>query len=364
MSFSRPTLTQLTDRISADFQTRISGAGTLLRRSVLKVLARVLAGAFHLMYGFLYFMAKQLFASSSDETYLDRIASEYGVIRVAAAKAIGYGAVTGTTGITIPEGTILQSANLVRYLTTSDVTLVGGAGTLTVQAEEAGVNGNDNPAVVLSFISPIAGVSSTCTIDASGIIGGSDEESDEDLRARVLSRKRLPPHGGAVHDYVTWAKEVSGVTRAWCFSEYAGVGTVALAFVRDGDDPITPDVDARQDVQDYIIEHVDPGTGFTVGIPVTAEPGFSIIPLTALDVALSIDIYPNTAEVQLAVQEGLVDLLLREGGPGETIYLSEIQQAISTSLGEGHHRLDSPVVDIIASQSQVHILGFITWGNY
>jgi uncharacterized phage protein gp47/JayE len=364
MSFSRPTLTQLTDRISADFQTRITGANTALRRSVLKVLARVLAGAFHLAYGFLYYMSKQLFASSSDQDYLDRIASEYGIVRVAASKATGSGAVTGTSDLVIPSGMVLQSTAGVEYVTTTSEILVGSAAILTLEASEAGIDGNDEAGTVLSFTSPIAGVSSTCTVDSDGLTGGADSESDDALRARVLARKRLPPHGGSRQDYIGWAKEVSGVTRAWCFSEYAGVGTVALAFVRDGDTSIIPSAADRAAVADYIVEHVDPGTGFTVGIPVTAEPGFSVLDLTSLVVNFDISVYPNSSEVQVSVEDALEELILREGGPGETIYLSEIQQAISNAVGEGHHRLNAPLADVTASQTQVHIMGTVTFWPY
>jgi uncharacterized phage protein gp47/JayE len=364
MAFERPTLTQLVDRISSDFTTRITGAGTLLRRSTLKVIARVVAGACHLMYGFLNFIADQLFASSAETTYLDRIASEYGIVRIAGVRASGQGTVTGTTGISIPINTILQSSAGNKYFTTGAVTLVAGSATLSLQAEVAGEDYNDEPAIDLTFLSPISGVSTTCTVDGNGLTGGLDEESDAGLRARVLSRKRLPPHGGADHDYITWAKEVSGVTRAWCLPLYAGDGTVALAFVRDDDTPIIPDAGERSAVESYIIEHTDPGTGLTVGIPVTAEPGFSIITLTALTMDFEIDIYPNNSVIQAAIQAEIEDLIEREGGPGETIYLSQIQQAISNALDEEYHRLDSPAADVTATQTQVHIMGTISWGDY
>ena len=364
MPFNRPTLTELNDRISSDFQSRITGASTLLRRSVLKVFARVLAGAFHLMYGFLEFISKQLFASSSDQDYLDRIASEYGIVRVAATKASGTGTVTGTDGTVIPSGSTLQNSDGVEYVTTADATIASSTATLSFEASDAGADGNDDPAVVLTFINPIIGVSSNCTVGSSGITGGADIESDEALRERVLVRKRQPPHGGSENDYVSWAKEVPGVTRAWCFPSYSGVGTVAVAFVRDDEDPITPNAAERLTVEEYIIEHVDPGTGFTVGIPVTAEPGFSVIALSANAVSFNIDIYPNTAAVQAVVEDELEALLQANGGPGETVYLSQIQQAISNALGEGYHRLNSPIIDVTCPQTQVLVMGTVTFGAY
>lgn len=365
MSFERPTLTQLVDRISSDFKTRITGASTLVRRATLKAIARTLAGAFHLMYGFVNYISEQLFAASADQTYLDLIASEYGIIRIAATKATGSGSVTGTNALIVTEDSVLQSADGYRYLVTADATIAGGTATVAFEAEEAGADSNDDPSVALTFVSPIAGISSTLAVDAIGISGGADEETDDAMRERVLARKRNPPHGGAEQDYVNWAKEVAGVTRAWVFSEYAGAGTVGLAFVRDEDAAtILPDASERLAVYNYILEHEDPGTGLTVGIPVTAEPGFEIIVMSGLTIDFQIDIYPNISAIQAAVQSELEDLIERDGGPGETIYISQIRQAISSALDEDYHRLDSPVADVTASTSQVQVMGTITWGDY
>jgi len=72
MPFARPTLQEIVDRIVSDIQSRITGATTLLRRSILRVLARVYAGAVHLVYGFLEFMKDQIFVQSADAEYLEK----------------------------------------------------------------------------------------------------------------------------------------------------------------------------------------------------------------------------------------------------------------------------------------------------
>ena len=62
MPFTRPSLTNIVDRIENDIITRLPDVGTLLRRSMLKILARVTAGSIHLVYGYLNFLAEQLFS--------------------------------------------------------------------------------------------------------------------------------------------------------------------------------------------------------------------------------------------------------------------------------------------------------------
>ncbi|RJX18971.1 MAG: baseplate J/gp47 family protein [Desulforudis sp.] len=364
MAFERPTLQEIVDRIAADFQARIDGAESLLRRAVLKVMARVYGGAVHLLYGFLDFMADQLFASSAEVDYLETIGGEYGLARTAATKASGTGTATGTAGLVIPADSELESVAGVRYATDQDNTL-GGGGSVTVSftAVDAGAAGNDDPGISLTFISPIAGVDTTVTVGADGITGGADEEDDDSYRERVLFRKRQPPHGGCEYDYEAWALEVGGVTRVWTFPEYMGVGTIGVAFMRDNDLDPFPNAAQREIVRAYLVSHTDQETGETVGIPVTAEPGLFMIALTPLAVNFSINIAPNTAAVRAAVEQQLADLIATEGGPGQTLYLSRISEAVSQAGGEEHHTLVGPAANVTAAVDEIHVLGANTFGD-
>jgi uncharacterized phage protein gp47/JayE len=234
---------------------------------------------------------------------------------------------------------------------------------VAITASTAGQDSNENAGVTLSFVSPIAGVDSDTTVDSGGLTGGTDEETDDALRVRILSRKRFAPHGGAAQDYINWAKEVSGVTRAWVYEQYYGVGTLALFFVRDNDTDIFPDAAEITEVEDYLEGHED-ADGRTVGIPVTAEPGLFVLAPTRKDVNFQIGLAPNTAAVQAAVQAELEDLFYREGGPGQTIYLSQISEAIGGAAGETHHRIISPVADVVAAYNELPMVGTITWSDY
>jgi len=364
MPFVRNSLQSIIDRIISDFQTRIAGATSLLRRSSLRVIARVMAGAVHLLYEYLDYQARQLFVLTADEAGLEAISSEYGIARTTAVEAVGICTATGTTGTIIPAGTQLRSAADQVYETDEDVTIAAGVASLDFTAVAAGADGNDEAGITLTFVSPIVGVDTSVTVDADGISGGADEETDDSLRTRVLARKRQPPHGGAYFDYEAWALEVSGVTRAWSFPQYMGIGTIGVAFVRDDDVNIIPDSTQRATVRAYIVEHEDPATGITVGCPVTAEPGLFIIELTLLSVNFEIAISPNTVVMQNAVEDALTDILLRDGGPGEMIYLSNISEAISLVSGEEKHVLTSPVADVTAAINQIHVLGTVTFTDY
>ena len=81
MPFDRPSLSELVTTAISDIQTRITGASTLLRRSVLRVLAKVQAGANHLLYGYLDYIAKGIFILTSDEFQLRSHGIEWGIDR-------------------------------------------------------------------------------------------------------------------------------------------------------------------------------------------------------------------------------------------------------------------------------------------
>jgi len=364
MPFSKPTLLQIVNRIVSDLNARVDNSSTFLRRSVFLILARVLGGAVHLLYGFLDFMKRQLFISTADSEFLTLHGNEFGKTRKAGIKATGSGSTTGTNGIIIPAETKLQSESGNIYSTISDVTVSGGVATLSFIADEQGDSYNELAGASLTFISPIAGVSTIVTVDSAGIIDGVDEESDDAYRNRLLARKRQPPHGGTDFDYVDWALEVSGVTRAWCIPLYQGVGTVGLAFVRDDDASIIPTEDQRLAVYNYILEHTDPVSSFLIGIPVTVTPGFFVIPVSALTVNFNLQIEPDTAVVRASITARLQDLFKSMGGPGETITISQMYEAIVSAVGEVRTKIISPADDMAASVQQVHVLGDISFGAY
>ena len=365
MPFTRPTLTEIDERIQADFKNRIEGITSLLRRSVLKIQARVYAGACHLLYGYLQYQKNQMFLTTAETDNLELIANEYGVSRKAAEKATGSGTATGTIGVVIPANTeLINSADLSYF--TDEAYTIDLAGTVEVffTAEAVGTDYNDDSGISLSFVSPIAGIDSIITVGTSGIDGGLDEEIDDDYRARGLARKRQPSHGGAYFDYESWALEVAGVTRAWALPQYYGAGTVGLAFARDNDASIIPSVTEKLEVHDYLVSHTDPVTGQTVDIPVAAEPGLIMVDTELQTLDFTIKLYPNNATVLAEVTEKLDSLIFSKGGPGETLYLSEMDAVISASASEVAHKLIYPTADISVGTNKIPVLGTITPQEY
>ncbi len=349
MPFTRPDLPTLINRAEADIETRLPGADARLRRSNLNVLARVHSGAAHGLYGYLEWVSRQVIIDTADGDILERHASIWGVERKAASPAVGNITVTGTNGAIIPADSTLARSDGAQYATDAEAMIAGGVATIAVTAVEGGQAGNAAAAASLSFDTPIAGVNSTATVTASALTGGADIETDDDLRARLLARIQSPPHGGAAYDYVAWALEVAGVTRAWVYPAELGLGTVTVRFVRDDDASPIPDAAEVLAVQTYIDSLRPVTAAVTVAAPIAVPLNFTI------------DLTPDTAAIRAAIEAELRDLLLREAEPGATILLSHIREAISLASGENDHILTAPAANVAHTVGQMATFGAITW---
>lgn len=349
MAFVRPTLAELASRIQEDLRSRLSLASPLLRRSMVHVLSRGIAGAVHMLHGHLEYLARQVFPDRSEKEFLVRQAGLFGIARRPAEYASGPASVSGTNGSIIPAGSVLLRADGAAYEVDAEVTIAGGVAAPNVTAVVAGADGNADQGVPLAFESPIAGVNAAATVGAGGIVNGSDEESDDALRARLLARLREPPHGGAAADYIAWALEVPGVTRAWVFPLEGGAGTVTVRFVRDDDATLIPDAAEVAAVQ----AHIDEARPVTATVTVAAP--------VAVALNLTVAITPDTSVTRAAVEAELRDMLRRVAKPGGTIPLSKIKGAVDGAEGVTDWTVTAPAADVTHASGQLAVLGTVTW---
>jgi len=345
MAFDRPTLRELITQMTTDAE-REAGAKQL-RQSNLRVLPKVFAYACHGLYGFITWILKQLFPDTAEKQFLERQASIQGIYRRAASKATGTLTVSYTEGATLPVGTIFMADDQTRYETTAEPEV--GSYTVPVQCLETGTIGNREASQTYTLVSPVVGVDAEAV--GSEMAGGAEAESDESLRKRLLFRLQNPPRGGAKEDYIAWAEEVPGVTRAWCFPKEQGIGTVVVRFATDGmtEDGI-PTSGMVQIVSDYIAEVA----------PVTATP-YVVAPV-AKPVNFRIkDLIPDSESVRAQVEAELKSLFIKEAHPGEALKLTHIQQAISSAAGEEDYELLEPTADVPADSTQLLVVGEVTY---
>jgi uncharacterized phage protein gp47/JayE len=345
VSFNRPTLTGLINRIRGDIDSRLPGADSKLPASVLDVLARTYAGAANGLYGFLDWMSRQILPDTADAEILARHAANWGMTRKGAVGATGNVLVTGNQGTIIPVGTAFVRDDDVEYRATAAIPLLAGATAVPVEEVVGGPAGDTATGTALRFVAPIAGVAAVAPVAGPGLSGGADEEDDEALRARLLTRIRTPPTGGSKGDYERWALEVPEVTRAWVFPGWMGAGTVGVTFVLDGRADILP---TAGDI-DLVEAYIDQRRPVTAALVVFAPEPFPI--------DMRIRLVPDTAETRTAVLAELDDFFARDAEPGGTIYISRIREAISIAAGETWHDLELPELNVEPAPGSLPVLG-------
>lgn len=344
MPYSRPTLQELKTRIQTDLISRLELTGGNLQRTVAGVIGGVFAGVSHVLHGFITWVARQLFVWSADDDYLLNHAGSWGIMQKAASAANGNVNFTGSAGAVVPGGTIITRSDGVLFVTAAD-----GLANVPVNAQAVGAASNTAMGITLNLVTPIEGVQSAATVTSVGLTGGTDAESIESVRERTLEKMQAPPMGGRSSDYVQWAKEVAGVTRAWSLPLWQGLGTVGVTFVRDDDEDFIPDVNEVQIVAEHIEEYR----------PTTAE--IFVFAPEAMPVNVSLMISPDTEAGRAAVTEELSAFFTREAEPGETIHISRLREAVSSSTSEHYHHLITPVDDIYFAAYQIATLGEVSF---
>lgn len=361
MAFSRPTLSEIINRILADVSARLGSTASILRRAWVRVFSTVMGGMIHLLYGYISWAVDQIFVKTADEDSLIKKGSAYGIFRYAATYAAGVIPVSGTQGVIVQAGTIFQRGDGVRYMITEDTGIGLTATDMPARAVVAGTNGNANPGVALTLESPLIGVISETVVGTSGMTGGIDLEPIEDYRRRLEQRIQQPPQGGAKIDYETWAKSVPGVGTLMVY----GPDDISKSLDPEnpGPLPVTPPVGQ---VWIYFAEASTGDTPTPARIAQVQAVIDANKPVTAKAIVFGISKVNPTFVINAKVQSGytfdqmkndiignLQDLLISEGLPGNTIHLSQIQEAISKAASEAYHELISPTTAIELDYNQI-----------
>lgn len=350
MAFNRRSKEQIYRDVRSDIQGELPPSSPWLRRNLLGIIAKAMAGVAHGLYGALDQLARNLLPTTTVEAILAIWCSIYGIVRLLATKATGPITTGGVDGSVIPAGTLYQISGQ-RYLVDADITIVGGVGVGTVTAEEAGAAGNLDAGAVLTLVAPVPGVDNSATA-TDRIGGGADIETIDNWRSRLLFRLQNPPQGGSKADYIRWAKAAHpAVSDVWVYPHEAGYGTITIRFMTYGATVNgIPDPAVVTAVADYI-EDVR---------PVQAKQIYIFAPVPkALD--WNIALVPNTTAVQTAVKSELDDMVRREATPGGQILKSKMDEAISLADGEDDHLLISPAGNFAVAKNEIAVPGNATW---
>lgn len=278
-------------------------------------------------------MVRQIFADTADKEYLVLHARERGLTRKPANSASGPATFTGQAGTRADAGLVFKRDNLT-WTTLGEVVIgANGQGIAQAVSSLSGIAGNTGATTATLTTTP-AGFDSAVTVGA--MTGGTDEEKDSELLARLLDIIRRPPAGGNKYDYRRWAMEVPGVTDAYVYPLRRGLGTVDIVITSAGGLP-------SQDVIDRATAHINDVR------PVTAKGSLVLAPtINHFDVHVKVALDGITlAESKAAITAALQDEDNRRQ-PGEAFIRSQASMLISLILGISDMEMVAPAANIAA----------------
>lgn len=294
----------------------------------------------------------QSFPQTAQGAYLDQHAAMRGITRMEGTRAVGTlhfsVELAPASDLTVPEGTVCMTAGEVSFLTTEDAVL--RAGELFVDAParavEPGSGGNVAPGTVTILTACPIGIT-RCTNERA-FSGGSDPESDESLRGRVLESYRRLPNGANAAWYEKTALSHAGVAAAQAVGRARGTGTVDIYIAAQSG---TPEEALLQQVQSDIQENRE--------IAVDAQ----VLAPQIQQVDLAMQVRPAdgyTDEEAKAAAEQAVTAFFSGQLLGQGVRLAELSSLVFGLERVSNVRITAPAADVEARQGGLPVLGGLT----
>lgn len=326
MNLPTPTTQEIYATMIAQIELSTSQTIPLLPKAFVRVFARVFAGVFITLWKYAGSIALQLFVRTAQfgETTINGVSVnplvEWG-------RLIGVGdpapatpaeltfavTVTNQSGF-IPSSTqIVHSPTGIVYLTTASVPLdaptvqVGAVASSDPNGNAgAGVAGTLEIGTESAFASPISGVQRTVVV-AGIVTPGTDAETPDAYRARIVRRFQRRPQGGAYADYRAWGEEPSDVVNVYPYTGQPGevdvyVEVDATEYNPDGI-PTQPQLDAVRDAIEFDV------SGKASRRPANAAVNVLPIDRIGFNVAVNGLAGPSVPETEDAIRRAVDDYL-------------------------------------------------------
>ena len=294
----------------------------------------------------------QSFPQTAQGKYLDYHAETRALTRLAAARATGVlrfsAPSAAVTDYEIEAGSAAMTTGGVRFETTEKATLRKGETSVDVPARavEAGANGNAIAGAV--HVMAVYPVGITRCENPEAFSGGSDEESDEKLRERVLESYRRLPNGANAAFYEQEALRFPNVAAAKAVGRARGIGTVDVYVSTHGGAPeeellgeISAALQKKREIAVDVAVKVPAEKRVDVTAELEAEQGWTM------------------REITDAAQEALQAYFTGER-LGESVYRAKLASILYSVPGVKNYHLLAPAADVPAGATELPVLGKVT----
>ena len=294
----------------------------------------------------------QSFPQTAQGKYLDYHAETRALTRLTAARATGVlrfsAPSAAVTDYEIEAGSAAMTTGGVRFETTEKATLRKGETSVDVPARavEAGANGNAIAGAV--HVMAVYPVGITRCENPEAFSGGSDEESDEKLRERVLESYRRLPNGANAAFYEQEALRFPNVAAAKAVGRARGIGTVDVYVSTHGGAPeeellgeISAALQKKREIAVDVAVRVPTEKSIDVEAELEAEQGWTM------------------REITDAAQEALRAYFTGER-LGEPVYRAKLASILYSVPGVKNYHLLAPAADVPAGATELPVLGKVT----
>jgi hypothetical protein len=327
MSLPSPSTQTIADNIVAQIAASISQSVPLLPKAFIRVLAKVLAGVFVLLWKYCGFIFLQLFVAyaSADPTTINgkvvqplvewgRLIGVGDPLPSVQAELLISVVVKNQTGSLAARSSLVRSSTGVIYQTIAEVPLDAPTVPVRIRAvsdqsggDGSGIIGNLQAGDVVEFANPLPNVSKAATV-VSQTVTGANAELIELYRARIVARFQSAPQGGAYADYRDWAEEVPGIVNVYPYAGDPGEvdvyveASVETSGSADGI-PTGAQLTAAEDAIELDIAGVASRRPVNAAVNVLPilRTGFSIV-IFGLDT-------PDEADVKASISQGVDEYL-------------------------------------------------------
>lgn len=243
-----PTVTELRDGILRDllyYGLKNGLTFNVLPGSEHYILATILANRIAIAIANNKISNEQRNPLTSTGTALEDFCRAYGITKRPASPSTGFiEAVVSSGSVVIPTTYQATAPNGKKYVPVTSGTYVNGD-SVEMTSVASGEDTEQDAGAVLTWDSAsIANLKSSAVVDGAGITGGTDGDTDEDLRRRLIDRLSQQAIGGNGASVKGWAEEVSAsIWAAFVYQAAQGGSTYAFAIGKDfGDRTLTPSV--------------------------------------------------------------------------------------------------------------------------
>ena len=296
----------------------------------------------------------EAFPQTAGGVALERHAQTRGIVRKAAAQAQGTlrfsRATPAQSNIFIPAGTVCAAggADSVRYETTAQSVILAGAtqGDAPARAVLGGAGGNAAPASISALVTPVQGVAAVTNPQA--FAGGTDAESDDQLRERLLRSFANISNGTNAAFYYDFAMGFEGVASANVVPREYGTGTVGVYVAGVGGGvPAALVEQIRAALAEAREINVDVRVKSAVAVPVAVT-----LEAAGRD-GVDFEILRQTLTMALKAYFSKLAV-------GQSLLTARLGEALYHTPGLYNYKLTAPAQDVQAKSGDIFVPGTIT----